>query len=452
LEEVQAVVLAAAIQGDEQCRGQLPMLLPGLEEPYRTIAAAMIPQLLGAEFIDQHTLRTELEGKRLTRRGADGKVEELGAAEAVGLLLNTPIQPGQPTAYLQVLHAQLDAKRRAEYRDRAAELAQQHGDNPQQLLQAVEILAADARSKAGGFMHASEALELIPYIQQLEQQQQGIKFTGLDSGFTILNEICNGLDTGLITVAAPPAVGKTTLAWQISQQVAQLNDVPVLFVSLEQSKKELRAKALARLSKIHAHHIARGRLHSNDPEQMAKVRQAANEYFAIGRNLTVIEGDDTTTIRTIADIAHAKMARDGARRRLVAVDYLQILPLSPEDAGRITTAKDRVDFNVSALRRLARRLDSPVIAVSAQNRAGYESKKLDSFKESGAIEYSSDIAAILTRDRQTTGSTGEMFRAMELTIRKNRNGQEGVVKFKFYPERAEFIENGRGELPHEAGE
>jgi hypothetical protein len=252
LEEVQSIVLAAAIQGDEQCRGQLPMLLPGLEEPYRTIAAAMIPQLLGAEYVDQHTLRTALEGKRLTRRGADGKVEELSAAEAVGLLFNIPIQPGQPAAYLQVLHSQLDEKRRAEYRDRAAELAQQHGDAPQEFLHAVEMLAAEARSKAGGFMYASEALELIPYMHQLEKQQQGIEFTGLDSGFTILNQICNGLDTGLITVAAPPAEGKTTLVWQMCQQAAQRNNVPVLFVSLEQSKKELRAKALARLSRIHA--------------------------------------------------------------------------------------------------------------------------------------------------------------------------------------------------------
>jgi replicative DNA helicase len=179
--------------------------------------------------------------------------------------------------------------------------------------------------------------------------------------------------------------------------------------------------------------------------------EAANGYFAIGRNLTILEGDDTTTIGTIADIAHAKMARAGARRCLIAVDYLQILRPSPEDAGRFTSAKDRVDLHVSALRRLARRLDSPIIAISAENRAGYGSTELDVFKESGGIEYSSDIAAILTRDPQTTVSTGEMFRAMELTIRKNRNGQEGVVKFKFYPERAEFIENGRGELRHEAG-
>ena len=33
----------------------------------------------------------------------------------------------------------------------------------------------------------------------------------------------------------------------------------------------------------------------------------------------------------------------------------------------------------------------------------------------------------------------------------NRNGELGVVKFKFYPERAEFVEIGKGVLPDDEG-
>ena len=55
----------------------------------------------------------------------------------------------------------------------------------------------------------------------------------------------------------------------------------------------------------------------------------------------------------IEKAATAKMAAAGKGRCLVAVDYLQILPLAPKDSGRVTNTKDRVDLHVSALQRLA---------------------------------------------------------------------------------------------------
>jgi len=128
------------------------------------------------------------------------------------------------------------------------------------------------------------------------------------------------------------------------------------------------------------------------------------------------------------------------------VDYLQIIPVAEKEAGRVTSPKDRVDLHVSALRRMARNLDSPVLAVSAANRAGYQSKQLDVFKESGGIEYSADIAMVLTPSREaSSGAKGE-FHTLDLNIIKNRNGERGVVKYKSYPKRAEFVETGKEEL------
>jgi replicative DNA helicase len=446
VEEMQAVVLAAAIQGDAACRTQLPLLYRGFEEPYRTVAAAVVEQAQGGGFVDLNTLRAALDGRKLTRRTAAGKVETLTAQQTLDLIGATPVQPGQAGAYLPLLQGQLEAGRRAEFRQQAEETARQFGADPDLLLRQVESLVAQARRDRPRAT-LPEALRLLPYFQQLVQDQQGTAFRGLDGGFPILNQITNGLDTGLWVLAAPPSLGKTTFVWQLCQQAAWVNRVPVLFVTLEQSEGELRAKALARLSKIDSRHIARGRLRRDNPEDIRRLQQAMAEYFHIGRYLTIVAGDDTTTINAIGAQAAAAMAGMGADRCLVAIDYLQILPLDRPDAGRITSPKDRVDLHVSALRRLARQLDSPVIAISAENRAGYRSKQLDVFKESGGIEYSSDIAAILTRDRAATRDAGGKYRMVDLNIVKNRNGELGVVKFKFYPERAEFIESGRGGLP-----
>jgi replicative DNA helicase len=52
--------------------------------------------------------------------------------------------------------------------------------------------------------------------------------------------------------------------------------------------------------------------------------------------------------------------------------------------------------------------------------------------------------------RAITGSRvhilADFYRNMNLTIIKNRNGERGVVKFKFYAARSEFVETGKEEL------
>jgi replicative DNA helicase len=439
LEAVQSAVLAAALQGDETCRGQLPTLHTGFEEPYRTIAAVLVEQLRGGGFADQHTIRNAIDGQRLARRDANGRLEQLTVQEAIDLVCaGPPVCARQATAYLPILRRQLETKRLSDFKETAAEIVREHGDNPSQLCCRIEALAARQR-RSDGF--PAEAMLFIPYLQDLVQAQTGASFQGLDSGFPLLNQVTNGLDTGLWVLAAAPSIGKTTFAFQICQYVAARR-VPVLFVSLEQSKRELRTKALARLMRMNSRHIARGGLRGDNPEQMANLLQAAKQYFHLARYLTIVDGDDTTNVDTIREVAAAMMARMGATRCLIVLDYLQILQLKRDDAGRVTSPKDRVDLHVSALRRLARDLDSPVLAISAENRAGYGMKKMDVFKESGGIEYSADVAAVMTKDKEGTKAADGRYRVINFNIVKNRNGALAVVKFKFYPERAEFVENG----------
>src|SRR5262249_3691900 len=156
-----------------------------------------------------------------------------------------------------------------------------------------------AESRDALARHPSELLRLLPYAAQLERRQTGLDYQGLDSGFGHLNNICDGLNTGLFILAAPPAVGKTTLTWQICCQAADLNRVPVIFISLEQSAEELRAKALARLAGVEYRHLLRGRLQAGDVENWPKVLEALSRYAQFAPYLTIVEGDTATTISAI---------------------------------------------------------------------------------------------------------------------------------------------------------
>jgi replicative DNA helicase len=322
-----------------------------------------------------------------------------------------------------------------------------YSDQPEALSSQLQRLVADRRSRSQTIAEApSELLELIPYMQALETRQRGNAYLGLDSGFEHLNNLCNGLDTGLFVLAAPPGEGKTTLAWQIGCQVAE-RGVPVLFVSFEQSKNELRAKVLARLSQLDYRHILRGRLQAGDQHNWSRVLEAALRYGQFANSITIVEGDENTTIADIRSKASTLKARNNAPRCLIIIDYLQIIPLEEDEKGRTSSPKEKVDLHVSALRRLARDLDSPIIAISSENRASYKAAKLDVFKESGIIEYSADIAAVMKRGSAECDSSSDGCRIEELRIVKNRNGECGVITFRFYAQHMAFLEVGRSTLP-----
>ena len=110
--------------------------------------------------------------------------------------------------------------------------------------------------------------------------------------------------------------------------------------------------------------------------------------------------------------------------------------------------KQAVDYNVMELKRISRDFKIPIIGISSLNRQSYKEKiSMTSFKESGAIEYSSDILIGL----QLKGVGGENFdvdeakakdeREIELVILKNRNGKTGVkIGYTFNPKFNSFDE------------
>ena len=100
------------------------------------------------------------------------------------------------------------------------------------------------------------------------------------------------------------------------------------------------------------------------------------------------------------------------------------------------------------LKRISRDYKITVIIISSLNRANYHKKiAMEALKESGAIEYGSDVIIGL----QFSGAEDEKFdleeaarknpREIELYILKNRNGQRGnKIDYKYYPKYNYFIE------------
>lgn len=207
-----------------------------------------------------------------------------------------------------------------------------------------------------------------------------------------------GLHPGLTVLGAGSSQGKTTLLVQIADHIAA-SKRPVLFVSIEQSCEELIVKSLCRIAHASSGLCLFGQsdvLDSTareswgvDSDKAAALSSAAEEYRSTIAPWLLYMGADgrpsVSDIRAAAD----RIAERCRVAPIVFVDYVQLL--KPHDDR--ATDKQILDHSVTALRQLARDLYTPVVVVSSLNRASYFSAVgMDSFKESGSVEYSADFA------------------------------------------------------------
>lgn len=269
-------------------------------------------------------------------------------------------------------------------------------------------------------------------VQELARPAPGRRaLRGLDSGFTHLNKLCDGLGTGLFLLTGAPGAGKTTFVKQIADEVARLNHVPVLFIALEQTKEELRLKTLARLARVDVRELSMHGLPSHP-----RAAAALDTYRSFAGFMYLIEGGRATTVDHIRTLARWVMAQTRTARCLIVIDYLQKLPGGPQ-----TAPAQRLEHLALELGWLARDLCSPVLVVSAQGRARYGEQGLDVFGEAAQLEYSADVAAVMVNTKRLGLLRADpRDRSVDLYVVKNRNGERGIIRFHFQPYYCLFTE------------
>ena len=98
------------------------------------------------------------------------------------------------------------------------------------------------------------------------------------------------------------------------------------------------------------------------------------------------------------------------------------------------------------------------MAIASINRASYGQSggTLAAYKESGAVEYGADIAAVMVEDKDKDKGEENYLGVMRpwkkvlLDVIKNRNGEKARVELRFFPSVSRFQEVGRGSLPEES--
>ena len=179
------------------------------------------------------------------------------------------------------------------------------------------------------------------------------------------------------------------------------------------------------------------------------IQNSVLDYAKISDNIFIHEGMGDVTADDIVRQVKEHI-ESGQNPPVVIVDYLQILsPRNPR-----ATDKQNTDSAILTFKRLSRDYKIPVIVISSFNRENYAAKvSMQAFKESGAIEYSTDVLIALqlrgtgTKDFDVDQAKSKNPREIEAVILKNRNGTTGKkVNFKFYAMFNYFVEETQQDI------
>ena len=326
-----------------------------------------------------------------------------------------------------------------------------------QVNDAEAVITEAQREQAAAYLDNSAAAHIDEFLDGIAAS---VDTPPTPTGFDSLDiELGDGLYEGLYIIGAISSLGKTTLAMQIADQIAE-GGRDVLIFSLEMSRTELMAKSISRhtikrvandtsLRSSHAK-TARGittgaqyKRYSDIEKELIKA--AVEDYRAYAGHIFISEGIGDIGVAQIRNTVGEHIRLTG-NKPVVIVDYLQIL--APNDPR--SSDKQNIDKAVLELKRMSRDYKIPVMAISSFNRENYKTEaNMAAFKESGAIEYGCDVLIGMQLAGMNTKITEELIRQkkqadpreVELIILKNRNGRVGATlpynyyaKFNYFKE------------------
>lgn len=263
------------------------------------------------------------------------------------------------------------------------------------------------------------------------------------TGITAIDDLLSGgmINGGLYILAANTGCGKTALALQIADAVAN-EDSSVLFITLEMDESQLTARRLARVAKVPASHLIMQRLSDDEYEH---IRQ---QLPTLKQKYLVFSSEGVFTVSNIQ-----ALAGQVPNLRLVIIDYLGLLRSEPYCGNRYeaTTAIS------NELKVLARLFGVPVLCLAQLNRAN--AQRLDKhpiladLRDSGSIEQDADGVLLLYRPDMYAScpipTDKEVAVRVECNLAKHRHGATGRTTLALKLSTGEFFTPQSKEELHE---
>jgi replicative DNA helicase len=296
------------------------------------------------------------------------------------------------------------------------------------------------------------------------------------TGFKELDERLKGVKPQTYFIGGVPSVGKTTFIYQIADNLAK-QGAEVLYFNLEQPTLHLVTKSISRITAqndfehvkkrytvdgIKAQHntLAVSKSHILDGYTPKQVNKAIEEYKTYAKNISIYDNSRYWTLDNIEAEIESYINATGTKP-VVFIDYLQLVRTS--ELEQRMTDKQRIDERVNQLKDISTKHGIAIFIISSLNRDNYyNSIEIDSFKESGNIEFGADVILGLqyqiTSELESTNTNKgknknsellkearqQLPRLIRLRCLKNRNGENNFeIDYNYYANFDLFTETGK---------
>lgn len=280
--------------------------------------------------------------------------------------------------------------------------------------------------------------------------------TGYPTGFESIDRMTGGFHPGdLMILAARPGVGKSALALNLGQRMAE-GGRPVALFSLEMSAEQNILRILSMESGLSTNEIQ-----AMNFDELGGSDKAFKLQIAINKiNKEKIYIDDTSALKlTDIVVKTRKLKAAEPELGLVIIDYLGLI--TAPGRGNSSSRQQEVSDITRGLKTLAKDLEVPILCLAQLSR-GVELRKvhkpiLSDLRDSGSIEQDADMVFFIYRadyykDEQSEEDSkpgryrkqapapepkissydqDSGFSPTTLILSKNRSGRIGEMDFQF---------------------
>ncbi|NKB70743.1 MAG: replicative DNA helicase [Candidatus Latescibacteria bacterium] len=427
--EVERSVLGAMFL-DARAIGRAIELLDGdcfYDHRHSKIFEAILTLYERNEAVDPLTV-----GEELRRRGV---LEQVGDEIYLANLVGGVSTGANIDHHARIVLDKALGRRLIETANSAIEQAYAGSEDVYELIDRAEqsIFSLSERRLSQGFVKLDAVLdETIEQVERAHNQVSTV--TGVDTGFTDLNELTSGFQNGdLIILAARPSVGKTALALALARNAAVEGGVGVAMFSLEMSNLQLAQRLLCLETKLNLHSLRTGRLRDDDWMHLARhVERMAQMPIYI---------DDTPGVTVLEARAKTRRLQREHGLGMVVIDYMQLM----SSHERVNSREQEISQISRGLKGMAKELNVPVLVLSQLNRAvenrSDRRPQLSDLRESGSIEQDADVVMFIYRPDLyglSDQEGGSLENVAEIVVAKQRNGPTDSVQLSWNSESATF--------------
>jgi len=389
-------------------------------EAHRWIFDAMLALYRAGKGIDFTLLKAELTRVK--------RLEDVGGMAYVAGLADGMPRTANVEHYAAILRDKRAARDIIGVAERLIGAAYDGEMEPAALVNMAEqgLLEVSGHAVPGDLASSEDVAKRVwTVVEAIIEQKRPV--TGLATGFPELDRYTRGLQPGsLVILGGRPSQGKSSLAAQIALHVAQ--EQHVAFFSVEMSEQEQAFRILATLGQIDGHRLQCGQLGQRD---YGRLTHAFTEMQAL--KLWI---DETGGLTPLQVRSRARRLKARAGLGLIVVDYLQLL-----DHGRSESREQAVSQTARLLKRIAKELKVPVLALAQLSRQADQRAdprpRLSDLRESGSLEQDADLVLLIYRP-PTQDAMGPP--PAEVIIAKSRNGPTTTIPMRWLGEQYRFEE------------